>query len=148
MKKIFLLILLVSCCKVAFCQDNIIKLGSEVTLQLTKDSTGKYNYQIISNKPVKKTIDLDNDFLKEDVDSTQIKLVFGKGSFGNAPQVFLIIKNGTKKTLSYTAKIKIGGNDFRETDVNPLISKVKSMETWGDNISAIILSDFKVFSYN
>jgi hypothetical protein len=148
MKKVFLIILLVYFGTNAYCQDNVIKLGSEVTLQLKKDSSGKYNYQIISNKPMKKSIELDNDLLKGDIDSTQVKLVFGKGKFGSNPEIFLIIKSGLKNTLSYAARIKTDGHDFHITDVNPLIPKVKSMETWADNISEIILFDFKVFNVN
>jgi len=149
MKIITLFILLIGFSEPAFCQDNIIKLGSEVTFQLSKDKNNGYSYTIISNKPIDSIISLNNNFLKDDVDSNQVKIVFGKGKFGDQDQTFLIIKSGLSVNLQYAAKIKFAGTDiFKDVSVNPVFKNVKSMEAWPNNdMTEIIIDDFKESDY-
>jgi hypothetical protein len=146
--KHILFLLLINFPAIAFCQDNIIKSGTELTLKLEKSSGKKYNYTVVSKTSFDKPITMNNDFLKATVDSGYLKVVFGKGKFGDRDATMLMIKGGMQLMLKYTAKIKVvGSNEFKATSVNPIMYTVKTIETWPYEIKEIIVGDFEEGSY-
>jgi hypothetical protein len=129
--------------------ENVIELGSEVTLTLSKGAGNAFTYKITEVKKFdKNTLIISNAVLKGKVDTNQVKLFFCKGKFGYNTATLLIIKNGLKGSLKYAAKIKIGDQDsFKNTSVEPLFPNVKSIEEWPYDIAEISLSDFSVTEY-
>lgn len=144
MKRLILLTFLCCFSVTAFCQNIILKYGTEATYALTRSSDKKFTLTLVSTKEIKKDIGLSNDFLKADVDSTQIKFVFGGMKKNDRTKVFLIMKTGLKGMVKYSAKIKSpGANGFVATNVNMIIGNVKTVEMWQNEIAEIMLSDFE-----
>jgi len=144
MKRFILTAILCAFTSFAFCQDITLKAGTEATYLIAKGPDQKYMLTLVTSKTVDGMIDRDSDFLKDKVDSNQVKIAFGMGKFGDKTTTLLIIKSGLPRSLKYSAKIKYAGRSrFVNTDVNMIISNVKSMEIWQNDISEIMLSDFE-----
>jgi len=145
-----LILSIIFCCSVcaAFCQRIIIKYGTESTYTLAKGPDKKFNLTLVDTKTLSGDVGLTNDFLKSDVDSTQIKFVFGGNKKDNLSEVFLIMKTSRKGMIKYTAKIKApGASGFVNSDVNMIIGTVKTVEMWQDDIAEIMLTDFEEGSF-
>jgi hypothetical protein len=149
MRTLLLFICLASFSNMAFCQQIVIKSGNKITLQLSKDTSGNYVYTVVETERIKGNIGMDNPFLKDKVDSNQVKIMFGRGKAGDRDESLLIIKSGLNAQLQYVAKVKYtGSDDFKVTDVEPLFPNVESEEMWPDEILEVILSDFKKMNFN
>jgi hypothetical protein len=148
MKTLILFIILCFSVCAAFCQRIIIKYGTESTYSLAKIAGKKFTLTLVDTKAIDGDVGLTNDFLKSDVDSTQIKFVFGGNKKNNRTEVFLIMKTGRKGMIKYTAKIKApDASGFVNTDVNMIVGTVKTVEIWQNDIAEIMLSDFEEGSF-
>lgn len=148
MKKLTFTTILIAFTSVAFCQDITLKIGTEATYQTTKASGKKFSLTLVDSKTIDHAVDLDNDLLKDKVDSNLVKFAFVKGKPGDRTEILLIIKTGKAGMIKYSAKIKYAGSSgFVITDVNMIIGNVKTTEMWQNDISEIKLSDFEEGSF-
>jgi len=149
MKQLIIIFLVGMMSLKAFSQDqNSIKLQSSATFILTKTATNRYDCKLADIKKLDSNPDETGDqFLKRKVDSNQVKLFFFRGKFGDRTATLLIIKSGLNIPLAYNARIKReGSDDFKTTDVMPLLPNVKSTEEWPYNLDEIILDNFAIFN--
>jgi hypothetical protein len=144
MGKLILIIFLSAFGTTAFCQDIILKSGTEATYQLREGADKKVTLTLIDTKTIDPAVDVETAIRKEKVDTNQVKMVLYSTQMDDKKRTSFMIKSGLPRVLKYSAKIKRAGRrNFIVTDVMPVQGTISSNELWSYEISEIMLSDFE-----
>ncbi|MEQ8476144.1 hypothetical protein [Fulvivirga sp.] len=123
-----------------------IKLNTKFILELTKDGSNNFTYEIVSTEPFEDELQMGSAFklLDENLTNNRIQGILAIGTFGSRRSILLVMKNGLEKPLQYELMIDMKGRGkYKKTSTNPLTPSIPSTEIWPYNIHSIKIVAFK-----